>query len=182
MTAGRRAALVRRLGELSFAALLVVLGLSVLAFLTPPDAKARAMTTGGLVWQGEGWTASVLLSRQVDTWVGAVADFPPGSAAHFRPHGSPGFFVVRATDGTFRALTDRNVRTGQVLMWRDPLPRLGEPGFLDPRCGYMWLADGEPDFAGPKWSLGSFAVAVEGSRVMVGTHPSYRWPWGNPVH
>ena len=182
MTARRRATLLRRLSKLSFVAMLAAVGLSVLAFLTPPEAKARSSAAGGLLWQGDQWTSSILLSRRADTWVGAIEDFPPGSAAHFRPHGSPGFFVVRAADGTFRALTDRNVRPGQVLMWRDPLPRWEEPGFYDPRCGYMWLADGELLSGGPKWPLGSFAVTVEGSRVLVGTRPSYRWPWGDLVY
>jgi hypothetical protein len=182
MAARRRATLLRRLSVLSFVAMVAVVGLSVLAFLTPPEAKARSMTAGGLLWQGDQWTSSIILSRQADTWVGALEDFPPGSTAHFRPLGSPNFFLVRATDGTFRALTDRNVRTGQVLMWRDPLPHRQEPGFYDPRCGYMWLADGEPDFAGPKWPLGAFALTVEGSRVLIGTRPSYRWPWGDLVY
>jgi hypothetical protein len=164
---------------LSFAALLAVFGLGVAAFLMPPEAKARSAATGGLLWQGDQWSSDVRLTRRADMWVGTVQDFPPGSTAHFRPLGNPGFFLVRAADGAVRALTDRNHRTGQLLMWRDPLPRRQEAGFLDPRCGYMWLADGEPDFAGPKWPLGSFSVTVEGSQLFIGTRPTYRWPWAD---
>src|SRR5437660_620253 len=82
------------------------------------------------------------LVRQIHRWVGSVADFPPGSVAHhLQPKTGPGLFLVRATNGTFRAYADRSPHRGQPLEYRDPLPGTVndacglQPGFYDPVAG-----------------------------------------------
>lgn len=176
LLAARRSILRLALG-LSILAFVAVGSATTLAFLSPPDSSVRAtLVVGTIVHQGA--ADQVLLVRQGDRWLGRVDDFPRDSVAHVRPWGSPGFFILRAADGTFRVLANRSPYRGNLIEWRDPLPRRGRDtstpraGFRDIVDGDRFLADGQ-QLSGPApRPLDAVAVAVEGDRLVVAARPT----------
>jgi nitrite reductase/ring-hydroxylating ferredoxin subunit len=176
----------RWLAWTSLLGLLALLSLCMLSFLRPASQKLLPDVAMGTVQIGERRSASVVLARQGEHWVGRVADFPPGSATHFQPRGAPFFFLIRLADGSFRALSDRSTHIDQRLLeWRDPLPGSSSnaggpyPGLYEPLHGSSYLTDGRA-LQGPGYfRLGVFPVSIEGDRVVVGLYcTAGEWqPW-----
>lgn len=167
----------RWLGWMTVLALLAILGAGMLAFLWPPEQRVHEKVVVGAVRVGLGWPhLSAVLARRPDGWAGAVRDFPSGSVTHFRPESSPGFFLVRSADETFRAWSDRSPHRGQPLEWRNPLPGTErhcdgpKPGFYDPMYGANHLADGTP-FSGPApRPIDPLPLTIEGDRLVIASH------------
>src|SRR5919205_2666229 len=116
-----RSRLLRRAGWASLLALLALSSLSMLAFLWPPSVKVQP----GVVSPkeqidyrtGVREPTRARLVQQGSEWIGAMADFPPGTLTHFQPQASPGFFLVRPADGTWRAIAERTPYLGLRLKW-----------------------------------------------------------------
>jgi hypothetical protein len=114
--------------------------------------------------------------RTDNTWVGSASEFPDGMVAHAGPPDRPGFFLVRATSGAFRAYADRSPHHGEPLEFRNPLPGTTshadgpQPGFYDPAAGAAYTLDGEA-FAGPgPRPLDPFALRTDGDRLEIAMH------------
>jgi hypothetical protein len=105
-------------------------GFVTAVFLWPAPARALPdMAIGGrrLDYRtGAQAAAAVRLVRDREGWVGAAADFTPGSLVHIRPPGQTGFFVGRLGDDSFHAFGDRNTTNGRALKWAmlRPSPRI----------------------------------------------------------
>jgi nitrite reductase/ring-hydroxylating ferredoxin subunit len=166
--------------------LLAALSVATLGFLRPPAQKTLPDLATGSIQVGQRAIGPATLARQDDQWIGRVDDFPVGSATHFQPRGAPSFFLIRLTDGSFHALSDRSTDIGQrLLQWRDPLPpnfAYGSgrtAGLLEPVHGASYLTDGRVSTGPVAYPLGIFPLTVAGDRVMVGLYcTAGEWkPW-----
>jgi len=153
----------------------VILACGVVMFLQVPERRVQAETVTVVVHVHGESDRRALLVRHTDRWAGRMSDFPPGSVAHVWPRASPGFFLVRDADGSFRALSDRSPHLGQLLEFRDPLPGTSNyadgprSGFYDPDAGSVYTLGGEPlQGPGPR-PPDPFPLAVEGDRVEIAT-------------
>jgi hypothetical protein len=158
---------------------------ATVAFLWPTDDLLWPTSVPGLVDRGGTSIGTVALTRRDGRWVGRVSDFPPGTATHFQPSATYGFFVVSLAGGGLLALTDRSAVYGERVYWADPLPvtpgRFAGPlaGFMDHVHGSMYRADGRR-LAGPVWrDLDPHALTVVGGTVYIASRascPVRRWP------
>jgi hypothetical protein len=162
-----------------------------LMVLWPPDGARSVVSGQVLAWAGQATSASLVYRD--GRWRGSTNDFPPGSTVHFRPQEHPGFYLVRYSEGSFRALADRSPHRGQRLEWRDMRFRWA-PGLSETTWGFndgdsTFFTDGFPASGPTPRPLDLFPVAVEAGQVRVAPYAQcpprpharpHLQPWCNP--
>lgn len=148
-----------------------VFGLAALLFLTPTDALIWPSGIVGTTYRADAAVGAVALTRRDGHWEGAAHTFPVGTATHFAPDATHGFFVVHLADGRFVAVSDRSAHRGQRVYWYDPLPsydgRWQDPGFMDREYGAYYAADGTR-FGGPApRPLDPYPMTIRGDRITI---------------
>jgi hypothetical protein len=140
----------RLLGRSRVLFLLVLLAVGTLEVLDESRLSDRSEIIHVVVRTPGAPDGAINLMRNPDRSVGSVRDFPTGSVAHVLPGSSPGFFVVHAAGGTFRAFSDRSPHRGEPVEYLDALPGLAsqaavpQPVFYDPEASSIFTLDGAP--------------------------------------
>jgi hypothetical protein len=175
-----RGRLLRRLGWGSLLAMLAIGSVVMLRFLWPAGAAEASSRVAATVIVDGSATHTARLVQRKDRWEGSVDAFPPRSATHFQPSGSPGFFVVREPDGAFHAFADRSPHpTAGMVQWREPLLR-GLYGWQNVIKGWdagledrhsLYLHDGTV-LSGPGPRLDPFPLAANEGYVNVARYAS----------
>jgi hypothetical protein len=155
---------------------------ATIAYLSPTDDLLWQALVRGTVDRGRTAIGTAVLTRRDGRWAGRVSDLPPGTATHFQPGATYGFFVVSLADGLLLALADRSAVYGARVYWYDPLPltpgRPAEPltGFQDHAHGSMYQADGRR-LAGPVWrDLDPYALTIIEGTVYIASRATCPTP------